>query len=572
MQRRYLNTTTALVASFALAFPAPVWSQTATPEVTPCVEGEDTPCEETEGESPTADEATDVEEEVDETAEETPDAESTDGRTEEPVEELTEGEAETEEPEAEQEMPVEAEASEETAEDQVEEAPVEETPAEETSSEDGSDEDASDNNETEDTEASPESEEPDTEVEAETTTDAQEEADTEASAETEAEANADADADEIADAETKTDTAPEVAEEEETIIEDDAPVAAAAASSDESEAEEVITQTATEENTRSSDEDFETSVDASGDGDTAASDGGLSDAEKIALLGLGALAIGAILDNGSEVVTNSGDRVVVRRGDTYRVLKDDDALLRRPGVETRTASYSDGSTRTVLTRPNGTEIITIRDPQGRVLRRVRVNPDGTEVLLFDDTEVSEPVDLEVIRKIPVENEVYDFNADDQEALRAALAAELATDIDRRFSLRQVRDIRAVRDLMPRIDLDAITFATGSAAIAPEQAGALASFGLTLKDYIDENPREIFLIEGHTDAVGSELYNLALSDRRAESVALALTEYFDDPPENLVVKGYGEAFLKFETEDALKENRRATVRRITPLLRSAAADN
>ena len=73
------------------------------------------------------------------------------------------------------------------------------------------------------------------------------------------------------------------------------------------------------------------------------------------------------------------------------------------------------------------------------------------------------------------------------------------------------------------------------------------------------------IEGHTDAVGNAAYNLALSDRRAESVALALTEYFDVPPENLVIQGYGEYDLKVPTEASEQENRRVAVRRITPLL-------
>lgn len=81
--------------------------------------------------------------------------------------------------------------------------------------------------------------------------------------------------------------------------------------------------------------------------------------------------------------------------------------------------------------------------------------------------------------------------------------------------------------------------------------------------------EVFLIEGHTDVVGSATYNLALSDRRPESVALALTEYFDVPPENLIVQGYGEAFLKVDSELEERANRRASVRLITQLLRQAS---
>ena len=51
----------------------------------------------------------------------------------------------------------------------------------------------------------------------------------------------------------------------------------------------------------------------------------------------------------------------------------------------------------------------------------------------------------------------------------------------------------------------------------------------------------------------------------KSLALALTEYFDVPPENMIVQGYGESDLKVATQDAERANRRAAVRRITPLL-------
>ena len=104
-----------------------------------------------------------------------------------------------------------------------------------------------------------------------------------------------------------------------------------------------------------------------------------------------------------------------------------------------------------------------------------------------------------------------------------------------------------------------------ASFAPDR------YGLTIEDRLAENPREVFLIEGHTDAVGNDAFNLALSDRRAETVALALTENFNIPPENLVVQGYGERYLKVPTQDAERTNRRATVRNITPLLQVAAAN-
>ena len=87
----------------------------------------------------------------------------------------------------------------------------------------------------------------------------------------------------------------------------------------------------------------------------------------------------------------------------------------------------------------------------------------------------------------------------------------------------------------------------------------------MKRIIDRNPDEIFMIEGHTDAVGSDIDNLSLSDRRAETVAIILSDTFRVPPENLVTQGYGEEFLKVNTQAPSRENRRVAVRRITPLL-------
>ena len=134
-----------------------------------------------------------------------------------------------------------------------------------------------------------------------------------------------------------------------------------------------------------------------------------------------------------------------------------------------------------------------------------------------------------------------------------------------FSLAQIRQIDAVRKLVPEISVEAVKFATGSAVIRPEEARSLSALGQAIREAIDANPAEIFLVEGHTDAVGNAGYNLALSDRRAESLALALTKYFDVPPENLVLQGYGESDLKIATPEAEKLNRRAAVRRITSLL-------
>lgn len=338
---------------------------------------------------------------------------------------------------------------------------------------------------------------------------------------------------------------------------------------------EVTTETVTESTHRSSSEEFsEATLDAEREASTEATAGGpameqrdtgMSDLEKAGLFVLGAVVVGAILSSGQRVEANTGDRVIVLNDDgTYRVLKDDDALLRQPGSEVRTERFYDGSTRTTVTRDNGTRIITIRDSAGRALRRVRIEPDGREYLLIDDTRTFDPV---IVRDLP-RPDYGDFDyraATDRESLRQALLAADQRGFGRSFSLRQVRDYVEVRELAPEINFGAVTFATNSAALQPSQAEQLREMGLLMSDLIAAEPTELFLIEGHTDAIGDAGYNLLLSDRRAESVALALSEYFQVPTENMVVQGYGERFLKIPTQGAERLNRRVAVRRITPLL-------
>ena len=86
-----------------------------------------------------------------------------------------------------------------------------------------------------------------------------------------------------------------------------------------------------------------------------------------------------------------------------------------------------------------------------------------------------------------------------------------------------------------------------------------------------NPRGNYVeIEGHTDSVGTDVANLALSHRRAAAVATALSGAFGIPPENLAPQGYGEQYLKVNVEGPERENRRVAIRRITPLVAPVAS--
>ena len=145
-------------------------------------------------------------------------------------------------------------------------------------------------------------------------------------------------------------------------------------------------------------------------------------------------------------------------------------------------------------------------------------------------------------------------------------------MERPYTLDEVRYSERLRDKVRRVDLDTITFEFGSAVVGLDQLDALDGVGFALEDLIARNPDEVFLIEGHTDAVGSDVANLALSDRRAEAVADALTNVFGIAPENLATQGYGERYLKIKTEERERLNRRVVIRRITPLVAPVASAN
>ena len=329
----------------------------------------------------------------------------------------------------------------------------------------------------------------------------------------------------------------------------------------------------TSETTRSSDEEVK-----------AAPASGADDDDNQMWKYLGAAAVGAVAGAlipqlGGRVVENQGDRMIVERDGEMHVRKDENLLLRRPGVTESNESFADGITRSTITREDGSRIVTVRDSGGFVLKRTRYLPDDTAVVLIDETSKTDSwmssVDMEeslppLRYDLPEDRYVVDYRRADRDLLREALLAPPVQETDRVFTLRQVRESSRVRDMMPRIDLDVIQFATGSSAIQPTEAQALGLIGNTMVEIIEQNPNEIFLVEGHTDAVGSDVMNLALSDRRAEAVALALTEYFAIPPENLIVQGYGERYLKLDTQGPSQVNRRASVRRITPLIDAGIA--
>jgi outer membrane protein OmpA-like peptidoglycan-associated protein len=269
------------------------------------------------------------------------------------------------------------------------------------------------------------------------------------------------------------------------------------------------------------------------------------------------------IDGGARELRREGNRVVIRSNDFDR--------LRGSRGDQRVERLSNGQTRTIVVYPDGTQVITVVGSRGEIIHRSRRERGGREIILVREVrrEPMAQINLGPLRlTIPREQYIVDSRRASRREMHDTLFAPPVERVERVYSLEEVRRFDRVRDKMRRIDINTITFDTDSALITPDQARALEELAAVINDLIDRNPQELVLIEGHTDLVGSEVYNLALSDRRAEAVAVALTDYFDVPPENLVTQGYGEAYPKVPTEAAERENRRVAVRRITPLVGSA----
>ena len=294
---------------------------------------------------------------------------------------------------------------------------------------------------------------------------------------------------------------------------------------------------------------------------------------------LGAAAAGAVVGAlipilGGKVVEDEGDRFVVERNGEYIVRRDDSALFRDNAERVEIEHLPRGRTRETVYRRNGSSIVTLRDAGGYVLMRKRVRRDGQEIVLFDAFEERrEYVDYDrtlppIQITIPHEEYIVPARRHGRRQLAEIFAAPPVVAPPQRFTLREVRESERVRQFVRRVDLDTVTFDSGSFYVSESQVAYLADIAGGMLDVIDENPGAVFLVEGHTDAVGSDLSNLTLSDRRAETVARILVEAYGVTPENLVVEGYGEQFLKIDTQGDERQNRRVTIRNISPLLQTA----
>ncbi|EJK82041.1 OmpA family protein [Rhizobium sp. AP16] len=284
-----------------------------------------------------------------------------------------------------------------------------------------------------------------------------------------------------------------------------------------------------------------------------------------------------------QTIINQDNRTIVNVDNNYVVRHDDTERFVRGGERPTYEQLPRDRYRETIDQPDGDRIITVRNRYGDIIQRSRVDADGREYVLFYSPELEQQPDhddyfrdpgdsLPPMRLlIPLSQYIIDTGTERDSDYYDFLREPPVEPVERIYSVNEVRYSARIRDKVRRIDLDTITFATGSAEIPMSQASTLRGVADAIGQIIKKDPTETFLIEGHTDAVGSAESNLILSDQRAESVAKVLSDVYGVPPENLVTQGYGEQYLKVNTQGPEQENRRVTIRRITALVRPVASN-
>lgn len=146
-----------------------------------------------------------------------------------------------------------------------------------------------------------------------------------------------------------------------------------------------------------------------------------------------------------------------------------------------------------------------------------------------------------------------------EANRSARQAQAATAQaqsaeDRAKALeRELADLKGKKtDRGVVVTLGDVLFDTGKATLKPGAYSTIERLATVLK----EDPSRKVMVEGHTDNVGSDEYNQALSERRAQSVQAALFERGVDASQiSTVGKGESTPIASNDDPGGRQQNRR-----------------
>lgn len=185
----------------------------------------------------------------------------------------------------------------------------------------------------------------------------------------------------------------------------------------------------------------------------------------------------------------------------------------------------------------------ISDDSGNVLRKFDGENNPKDEIVWNNWE----------EKIVVRDEPQQFSCNMTVEDIAGNGTKADTTLSA-LNISQVSGRRNERGVV--ISLSSITFDTNKYEVKSEYHDALQEVAEVIQAY----PKTKVQIEGHTDDVGDDSYNLELSKKRANSVMTYLVDNFGIEPARLTAMGYGEEkpIASNQTTEGRQKNRRVDI--------------
>jgi len=268
-----------------------------------------------------------------------------------------------------------------------------------------------------------------------------------------------------------------------------------------------------------------------------------------------------------KVTINNSDRSQWRVGDSIKlhVTSNTDCNLQLIHVDANdvTSVFELGEVKAgqEAVYPQGVDFMSIEPPLGRdsvyAVCAEKKLPKLAKLRVSNRENVIEAKNLEKFakrytKKLPVGANIssltYDVRGRNDEL---ALVADDIVD----FYSSRTRTIKR-----PKLDLN-VKFDFRSAELSDNGKALLDEMGKALNNQRMAGAK--FELNGHTDDIGSDSYNMSLSSKRAVAVANYLQSAHNVESERVIPKGYGESLPKVEnlSDEARAENRRVEFRLI-----------
>ncbi len=171
---------------------------------------------------------------------------------------------------------------------------------------------------------------------------------------------------------------------------------------------------------------------------------------------------------GGRTVIREPGRVIIKDPNGQSFIRHNEEDRFRFGARDVQVQRQGNDTRTIVVRPDGSQIITESGPDGGLLRRLRRDREGREIVIIDNRErgprgiggffVALPPP---ILRVPQDRYIVDADGAPPDLIYDTLIAPPVDRLDRAYSLDEIRYSPSVRQRMPSIDLDTINFETGS---------------------------------------------------------------------------------------------------------------